>query len=185
MKAQKPSSSQDERFLLQLAQGDENALRQLMDKYIDPLCNYVIQITGSKDYSQEVVADVFLNLWRIRTNIQVHSSLRAYLYRACKNRAFDLLDKESKHQSQSASELSSQKDETTPEAMLNLKELNWQIDALIRKMPQQKQLVFRLSRIDGLKYSEIAEVLSISVNTVQNHMVEAVKFMASHKSDIK
>ena len=156
-----------------------------MDKYAEHLGDYAFYFMGSKDLAEEVVADVFINLWKIKNSLQIRTSLRAYLYRSCKNRALDLLEKEKKHQAENIEGNDVVQDNYLPDAAIKIKELNWQIDALIRGMPHQKQLIFRMSRIDGLKYSEIADILSISINTVQNHMVAAVKFMANHRIDLE
>ena len=174
----------DKKLIAGITAGNEKSLEILIDRYSEPLCNFVLQITGSKDLSEEVVADVFINLWKIKENLVIQSSLRAYLYRSCRNRALDQLYKEKKFQADGIDSFTQIKSSTSADGDLNLMELNAQIDFLISEMPRQKQQIFRMSRIDGLKYKEIAEVLSISVNTVQNHMVEAVEFMAKRKLNL-
>ncbi|MDN5210434.1 RNA polymerase sigma-70 factor [Fulvivirgaceae bacterium BMA12] len=185
MKVIKKYSAADENLYTEIVKGSEKALAQLMDNYIDPLCDYVMYFTHSKDLAEEVVADVFINLWRIRESLKIQSSLRAYLYKACRNRALDLLEKEKRHLSDDIDTFHQIRGGTSPELSLHIKDLSRRIDSLISEMPHQKQIIFRMSRIDGLKYSEIAEILSISINTVRNHMVEAVKFMAKRKVDIE
>ncbi len=185
LKVIKKNNAADENLYTQIVEGCEKSLAQLMDNYIDPLCDYVMYFTHSKDLAEEVVADVFINLWRIRKSLNIQSSLRAYLYKACRNRALDLLEKEKMHLNDDIDSFRQIRGGISPELSLNIKDLNRRIDSLISEMPHQKQIIFRMSRIDGLKYSEIAEILSISVNTVQNHMVEAVKFMAKRKVDIE
>ena len=185
MKATKKSITVDESLFAQMVKGSEKALTQLMDNYIGPLCEYVMFFTGSKDLAEEVVADVFINIWKIRNSLSIQSSLRAYLYKSCRNRAFDLLEKEKKHFVDNIDLIPSIRGGASPEVALDVNDLTRRIDALISEMPRQKQVIFRMSRIDGLKYSEIADILSISINTVQNHMVDAVKFMGKQKVDIK
>ena len=136
---------------------------------------FIVQNTG------EMVAYVFIKLWKIKKNLIILTSLRAYLYRSCRNRALDQLDKERKFRAEGIDSIKFLKSNISTDAELKFMELSSQIDSLIREMPKQKQQIFRMSRIDGLKYKEIAEILSISVNTVQNHMVEAVKYMAKRK----
>lgn len=181
MKVVKVNIAQDEKILSLIIQGSERALGQLMDKYSEPLCNHVMQLTGSRDLSEEVVADVFISLWKVKNNLVIQTSLRSYLYRSCKNRSLDLLEKEKRYRTEGIESMKPLKGDISTDAELNIQELNLHIDSLIKEMPKQKQLIFRMSRIDGLKYREIAEILSLSINTVQNHMVEAVKFMAKHK----
>jgi RNA polymerase sigma-70 factor (ECF subfamily) len=63
------------------------------------------------------------------------------------------------------------------------KELNREINAALSSLPEQCGLVFRMSRFENLKYSEIADQLNISVKTVENHMGKALKLMRSHLKD--
>jgi len=181
MKALNTNIVNDGNLFLKIIQGCEKSLEQLMDKYSEPLCNHVMLLTGSRDLSEEVVADVFISLWKVKNNLVIQTSLRSYLYRSCKNRALDVLEKEKRYQTEGIESMKPVKGDISTDTELNIKELNLHIDSLIKEMPKQKQLIFRMSRIDGLKYREIAEILSLSINTVQNHMVEAVKFMAKHK----
>ena len=53
-----------------------------------------------------------------------------------------------------------------------------ELERCINLLPDRQKLVFRMSRLDGLKYKEIAEILGISVHTVQNHLVESVKTLS-------
>ena len=69
--------------------------------------------------------------------------------------------------------------------IVNYSELKEEIDSLIRQLPKKREMIFRMNRIDGLSYKEIAEVLSISVNTVQNQMVSAVKFLTDQYPRLK
>ena len=64
---------------------------------------------------------------------------------------------------------------------IQYEELKEDIDLLLRQLPKKRQIIFRMNRLDGLSYKEIAEILSISVNTVQNQMVEAVKFLSQQR----
>jgi RNA polymerase sigma-70 factor (ECF subfamily) len=65
------------------------------------------------------------------------------------------------------------------DTFMNYEELKDDLDTLLQQLPEKRQVIFRMNRIDGLSYKEIAEVLSLSIHTVQNHMVAAVKFISN------
>jgi RNA polymerase sigma-70 factor (ECF subfamily) len=104
--------------------------------------------------------------------------MKQYLYGAVRNRSFNVL-RSSGIAIESLNDVGPEL--TDPEfdadRPLQYNELQHTIDALIDRMPERRRLIFRMSRIDGLSYQEIADILYLSIYTVQNQMVEAVKFL--------
>ena len=158
-----------------------------MDRFSQKLCAYAFQCTKSKDLAEEIVADVFIKLWQKRQDLDITASLKGFLYKLTYNRAVDLLRNEKRYANhQEISALNGLPSiGPSPDGSLNFEDLRIEIDSLISRMPAQRQFIFRLNRIEGLKYKEIADFLSISTHTVQNQMVEAIKFMSTHFSKIK
>jgi RNA polymerase sigma factor (sigma-70 family) len=76
-------------------------------------------------------------------------------------------------------------DNKTAETNIELKELEIEIQNILNELPAQRRLIFKLNRIDGLKYKEISETLSISVNTVQKQMTEAIKHVEKYKHHLR
>jgi len=177
----------DKELLDLIKQNDADALKKLYKKYFLRLCSFAISYVKSVDLSEEVVSDVFLNIWLNRNTIKIRTNLKAYMFTSVRNRSINYLIKEKRDWEDieiidiEGSIIPS----CTPHEMLSYKELESAIDSIIGKLPPKRQIIFRMNRIDGLKYREIAEVLSISVNTVQNHMVKAVKFISNHYPQIK
>ncbi|HMF72389.1 MAG TPA: RNA polymerase sigma-70 factor [Flavitalea sp.] len=181
------SNFTNQELLACIKKGDEHSLEVLIDRFSKKLCVYAFQFTKSKDFAEEIVADVFIKLWQKRNELDITTSLKGFLYKSAYNRTFDLLRNEKRFANHE--EISGLSDmpsiQPGPEGLLNLEELRLEIESLISRMPAQRQLIFRLNRIDGLKYREIAESLSISTHTVQNQMVEAIKFMSAHFSKME
>ena len=168
----------DKELFHQIKKNKSNALSTLFNKYYVQLCRFSYTYVKSVDLAEEVVSDVFYNIWVNRKKIEIKSNLKTYLYSATRNISINYLAKESRTwENIETIGLENIVSENSPEKILNQKELEKLIESLIKKLPKKRQLVFRLNRIDGLSYKEIARILSISVNTVQNHMVKAVEFI--------
>lgn len=177
-------SPSDHELVNRIRHDDQQALSLLFHRYYAFLCDFSFQFLRNVALTQEVVSDVFLKLWIGRQQLAVEQSVRAYLYRAVKNQSLNYLQRESSFRDESLSPTHHQRavSSYTPEQELFYQESLKNVEAIIEQMPPQRQLIFRLNRFNGLKYQEIAEVLSISVHTVQNQMVKAVQFMAGYNS---
>ena len=139
----------------------------LFKKHYKDLCYYAVGYLHDLDLAQETVQEVFFNLWKNKSN---HSNIKkTYLYIATKN------NNELKY----LNYLKSIKltGEPTPFDYLRKKELKNIIETTLTKMPKQIRKIFILSRYDGLKYSEIAKQLSISIKTVESNMSKALKML--------
>jgi RNA polymerase sigma-70 factor (ECF subfamily) len=129
--------------------------------------------------AEELVADIFFGMWIKRKELLIHTSVRAYLFATARNTALNHLRGEKKGKVVSLHEHSLEPVWVEGvEAGLEYYELLEQVEGIIERMPRKRQQIFRMHKLEGLKYHEIADRLSISVNTVQNQMTEAKKFMS-------
>jgi RNA polymerase sigma-70 factor, ECF subfamily len=168
----------DESLIRRINNNDQEALEILFERYYYRLCDFAFQFVRSFDLTEEVVSDVFLKIWKKRHDLVITGNFRAYIYTATRNQALNYLQKE-KSDWESLDEL---RDESSkayrPDEELMFRELENRIEILINTLPPRRKIIFKLSRIEGLTYQEIADVLSISIHTVQNQMVSAVKQLA-------
>src|SRR5262245_3182517 len=81
-------------WLARLRAGDEAAFEALFRAFAPGLCAFVSNYVGSREAAEEIVQDLFLALWRMRSSLEVESSLSTYLFSAARNRAFDWLKRE-------------------------------------------------------------------------------------------
>ncbi len=176
----------DEELFRQIKKNDAKSLKQLYERYYDKLCHFSYGYVKSIDVSKDVVSDVFLNVWIKRETLTIETNLKAYFYKSTRNRALRLLSKEkSNFESLKIVDSLNMFADDTAIGSLEYEELESVIESILNKLPPKRQVVFRLSRIDKLSYKEIAEALSISVNTVQNHMIKAIKYLAEEFPKIK
>ena len=171
----------DDDLINLINESNSNALKELFDRYYSLLCRFSFKYLLTKDLTEEAVSDIFLNIWIKRREIEIQSSVKAYLYRAVRNQSINYLKK---YKSRNYESTSDEKNEVLVIADFakNI-ETNDEVEKLLMTLPERRQLVFKMSRLDGLKYKEIAEILSISPNTVQNHIVEAVKTLMKYSPE--
>ena len=183
----------DTLFILHLRQGDEYAFRRLFNEHYATLCKFALQILPDKAVAEDIVDEVFFNLWQGRENIEVKSSLRQYLIGAVRNRCINHMKNSRTKMSRSAVSISDGNsadfltsvfaDDTHPLGMLIGKELEQQINRCVAEMPGECARVFMKSRVEHKKYAEIAAELGISVNTVKYHMKNALAYLHKHLED--
>ncbi len=177
----------DDAELLRLIKKDDSgALKILFEKYFSALCFFASHFVKNTDLAEEVVSDIFLNVWLKRGKIQINVSLKSYLYTAVRNQSLNYLKK--KNQSFEDIEVADREGEISylgADDFIFYQETKDEIETLLQKLPEKREIIFRMNRLDGLSYKEIAEILSISVNTVQNQMVKAVKFLSEQYPKLK
>jgi RNA polymerase sigma-70 factor, ECF subfamily len=154
---------------------DRKALNELFSFYYRQLCQFACSYVALPE-AEEIVSDIFFNLWKQRKELAIEKSLKAYLYISVRNSCLRALGKEkyefeSIENYENAASLTSQSD---PYQSLHMKEMTTYIDAAIDLLPVRCRQIFIMNRYDGLKYREIAEILSISEKTVENQIVKAL-----------
>jgi len=174
----------DKHILECLREGDEGVFESFFKTYYERLCNYANTILDDMDESEEMVQNAFLTLWEKRGTIEVHTSLKSYLYRAVYNSSLNRvkhLKVQKKHDSW-YKQVATVEHENASEGLIE-NELDGMIQRAIDQLPPQCKTVFRLSRFENLSYSEIAQQLGISVKTVENHIIKALRTLREKLKD--
>ncbi len=156
---------------------DQQAFKELYLVFFDRLYKFAFSILHSAEFAEEAVNDVFLNIWQKRSNLKNISSLKNYLFISTKNTSFNYLSKFRKERNTSLDDVlvRFEVDELTPETAFFTSEVRSEIEHAINQLPPKTKLVFQMAKVEGLKYKEIAEILDISVNTIDNHIATAIK----------
>jgi len=167
----------DHNYKSLIAHGDQRKFSQLMELTSEELLWFAIGFLKNKEIAEEIVSDVFVNIWNKRADLEKIINLKSYLFICVRNGCLSHLRKVKNEKIisiESVNEYSFLPVEG-PEDSLIEKEIIEQIYAAIETLPCKCKLAFTLAKINGLKYREIAEVLGISEKTVNNHLVLAVK----------
>jgi RNA polymerase sigma-70 factor (ECF subfamily) len=167
-----------------LTAGDITAFEMFFKTYYQPLCNYAYTFLQDKEEAEEIVQGTFLSVWEKRSALTIRTGVKPYLYAMVRNACLNVIKHEKIKQKHAVEEiaLSPHSHDSVTHAIASA-ELEFKIAEAMEKLPEQCRLVFKLSRFEELKYSEIAEQLNISVKTVENHMGKALKIMREQLKD--
>lgn len=161
-----------------IAIGDEAAFTQLYLHFGKKLMLFAVSIVRSREIAEELVEDVFVKLWAIRSRVTDISNITVYLYVAVKNRSLNALAQKARDLvSEPFDHLDTSVDEfaTDPYKIMITSEMMARMQQVIETLPPRCKMIFKLVREDGLKYKEVAEILNISVNTIDVQMAIAIR----------
>lgn len=162
-------------ILQQLATGDEKAIDWLFRQYYATLCQAAYKILPDEHIVEDLVQDVFYEVWKKRKQLRIEISILAYLRRATRNKTLNYI-RDQKIDLRNAPPKEEIKSEATSTILhLMADDLQVEIDQAIDGLPERCRLVFVLSRFEELSYKEIADQLNISIKTVENQIGKALK----------
>lgn len=173
----------DQELASLLREGNEAVFKILYKRYWDKL--YVTASNRLSDYTEaeEVVQDIFLNLWRKRENFTLKMGFDNYFAIAVK---FEIINRRAKRAREAERNIqiatTKQNIYDHPIEYFDLEQLQNQLECTINALPEKCQLVFRMSREDHLTNKKIAEQLSISEKTVEKHKTHALRILKTRFS---
>ena len=162
-----------EREMLLIAQGNELAFNSFMNRYMDGLYYHSYGILYNKEMAEEIVSDVFLEVWKNRKKIMEVENMKAWLNTLIYRKSISYLRKEKKrHLNVSMDEMTQfcfPVTETPADHMISVEEMR-SLQLAIEALPPKCKHVFFLAKIERVPYQQIAEMLDISLETVNYHI---------------
>lgn len=175
----------DTDLLKRIAQNDRKAFHHLFIRYKDRFYAAALKMTRASDTAEEIVQEVFVTLWQKRSGLQDVENPAPYLFTIVYNtisRHFKKLAAE-KSMKEKMLEKAKKAENYTEQTILEKESRQW-LQNIINQLPSQQQLIYKLSKEDGLSRQEIAEQLHISPNTVKNHLLKAMQFIRVHWGEV-
>ena len=169
--AAKPTD--DEALFARLKTDDQAALATLFNRHHAGLRGFAASIAGH-DTADEVVQEVFVEIWKRRFRLGENVSARAYLYRAVRNRALNAR-RSYRRRWRRLIGLDAASHVSVPPPATDASDLARAVRKAVERLPERQRTAFRLRREIGLTYAEIATAMGISRNTVENHIVRATR----------
>jgi RNA polymerase sigma-70 factor (ECF subfamily) len=155
----------------------EAALEALVAEHYASLCDFVYLFVKSRDAAEDIVQEVFVNLWERGVERQPRDP-RPYLYQSARNRAISYLrHRRVRERWQERVLAEEEPPEATTIAELECEDLAHAAARAVESLPERCQLIYRMSRDHGLTYAEIARTLGLSVKTVEAQMLRAFKLL--------
>ncbi len=155
------------------------AFDQLFRDHYSDLVHRAYHIFTDQSRAEDVVQDLFLDLWKKKDRLPEIDSYSAYLRRAVQNKCFDQLRKDKRKPTlQSDIHLDTiNKPSLSIEEEIISQEKVSHIKQVVRTLPEKGRTIFMMSRAEGMSYKEIAETLDLSTKTVEYHMMQSLKFL--------
>ncbi len=156
---------------------DEQAFKELFDLYATRLFQFANSFIQDKPLAEEAVSDVFLKVWINRSELITIQNIKAYLFKSTYHTALNYLSelKRKKAISLENIEVDLGVDMVCPETELINRELKQLIDDAIESLPPRCKLIYKMAKVEKLKYKEIAELLGISVKTINHQLSIALQ----------
>lgn len=164
----------DEQLFSLLQDGDEAAFTEIYQRYWKLLFAVAANKTGVLADAEEIVQEIFADLWKRRTVISIRHSLKAFLAGAVKFQVYVYFDKQHR---QRICRQEAAPDTAQVEPAYDYKALEEQVHQVTAQLPERCRLVYELSRNAGLTHKEIARTLDISEKTVENQITKALKHL--------
>ncbi len=156
---------------------DKKTFEYLFKEHFVYLCNFAQGYVPNIDDAKEIVQDVFVNLWNKRESIDLGKSVKSYLFSSVRNRCLNFIRNNKKFRSHVLDIDIADYEIPMLEDVSESNELQNKIDIAINKLPEKCKQVFMYSRIEELKYKEIAEKMNISIKTVEGQMSKALRVL--------
>ena len=163
---------------------DDIAFDRVYLSHYPALYSYAFTMLADKQLAEEMVHQVFLKMLERNGPVTIHTSIKAYLYRAVNNECLNYIKHQKvkqNHQTYTMNTINHQTE--TPANKLQYSELEQRLHKAINDLPLQCRIVFQMSRFEELKYAEIAAELGIAVKTVENQMGKALKRLRIQLAD--
>jgi RNA polymerase sigma-70 factor, ECF subfamily len=156
--------------------GDIREFERLFVTHYEPLCHHANKIIKDMDTAEDIVQEFFYNFWKNRESFSPKLSLNAYLYQSIRNNALHFLEHIAVRQIYANEVINAYQEagQQLEQENVEMHELNKVIDATLKQLPERCSRIFRMNRFEGKKYREIAEIMSISVKTVEADMGKAL-----------
>ena len=170
--------NQERNIIEQLKAGSKNAFRYLFDTYGPKIYAFALSYLKNESDAEELLQDVFLKLWEIRSDLDSSKNIKSFLFKICINLIYDLMRRKNIEQAYLkylGQNHPSSGDSTWHEVIYN--DMLNNLEMLVAAMPEQRQRIFRLAKEEGLSNDEIAAQLHLSKRTVENQLYRAVTFL--------
>lgn len=176
----------DNKWVDGINHGDMEAFEAIYKCYYSQLFYFLKRYLASESAIEDIIQNVFFNIWQKRTTLEPRGTLKSYLFTAVRNLALTQLESEKKYEriAEEISDFTSiEEEEIYPS--FNIDELREAYQKVVAKLPKKRRHIFLMHRQDNLTYKEISEVLNISIKTVETQMSRSLKFLAESLSDYR
>lgn len=178
MAVNKESLVKQDILIRKLQDGHESAYEALFKTFYTELVVHANRYLYDMESSKEIVQDLFVNIYEKRSNLDINSSLKSYLYRSVQNRCINFINAQ-KIKDKYANYIKHRNsgEENSVERAMNVAELENALYSAIGDLPPKCRMIFKMNRFEGFSNGEIAERLELSKRTVETQITKALKIL--------
>ncbi len=171
--------SSDEKLVKEIIQGNEKAFDILYRRYARKVYSIIARIVKDEHLAEDIMQEVFVKVYQNVKKFKFKSAFFTWLYRIAINTAVTALKKKSKYK-ESRLENDVLPDENSPEKKLNKEYIKNKIENAVDKLPDKQKLIFNLRFYDGLKYSDISNIINVSESSCKTNFHYAMNNLKQH-----
>lgn len=165
------------RIVKGLQRDDKKALDELYQYYYPRLYGFSKGFLKVEDDIDDILQDVFVKIWLNRRKINSVETFNSWIFTITKNAILSYFREKTRHNEFESRLQQLATAEVVLHSEVEYEDLKKQTDKIIEKLPEKRKEIFRLSREEGLSYKEISEKMGISIKTVEDHMVHALRYL--------
>lgn len=166
----------DELLMLSFKAGEDKAFEELVKRYKTKLFNYIYKYISDVERSEEITQEVFIRIYRSRERYKIKAKFSTFIYRIALNLAFNEVRNRNRRKTDLHNEFDDKvfddkiREHNTPEKIYEKKEIEHIVNREISNLSSKYKDVILLCDIEGLSYKEVAQILDISIGTVQSRL---------------
>lgn len=169
-------------FIRRIRSGDTHAFRDLFDRYHGALYRYLLHRNVHPDVAEDLVQQTFVMVWERRDSLREDGSIRGLVYRIALTRALNHFRDTARFTDTDPESVSIESDTDDPAEARDIRDA---IQKAVAALPERRRAVFELCVLEGMTYRETAAALEISIKTVENQMVHALRHVRSALSEYR
>jgi len=168
----------DSNLFEKIKKGNHTAFNELFSEYYNTLCEFSNYMINNKSLAEEIVADVFANVWINRRKIIINKNLKGYLYNSTRNITITYIRK-NKNNTESIEDsfIDISNPDFSSDKNIIKEEKKKLAYNLLKVVPEKSREVFIMNKYNGLRYKDIAALLDVSIKTVEKHMTKSFKLL--------
>lgn len=162
-------------LVIELMKGNDKAFSELFNAFYNDVYAYSLSMLKNQVHAEEIVQDVFLNIWLHRERLNPDLSFKSYVFTITRNLTFNLINKvANNHKLKEEVFYKSQKSYSPVEDSISEADYDVIKQKAIEQLPAKRRIIFEMSRNEEMSYEEISKKLNISVSTVKGQMSKAL-----------
>lgn len=171
----------DNLWFKEIRQGSKKSFQNLFRSYYNPLTRFAYRYVKSGFIAEEIVQDIFLKVWEKKEELEIEGKVRTYLFRSVHNRIMDYRRNEDTRDAYIREYAAQKNDSLQPEnvEITEKSEIEREAEKAVEELPEKLKMTFKMNKVEGLTYQEIAEILNISPKTVESRMSKALDYLRS------